>query len=266
MTVRLFLRYDGRGFSGWQIQNVGGEENPLKPTVQGTLNKALRELLCDASIKVTGCSRTDAGVHALDYCASFEAGSSIVPVDKICLALRPLLPETLTVFKSEQAPEGFNARYDTVKKTYKYVFYCGENSFPSLDGNAWFVKTPQTPDIDQMNKSASVLAGTHDFSAFCGDLKSAKTTVRTLYECSVKKMIIDQTSFPDLYEITVTGDGFLYNMVRIIAGTLVYAGLGKLTADDVAAALESKARKDAGITAPPQGLYLAKVYLRDSEG
>ncbi|MBP5313041.1 MAG: tRNA pseudouridine synthase A [Clostridia bacterium] len=219
MTVRLFLRYDGSGFSGWQIQNEGGVENPLKPTVQGTLNNALRTLLGDDSLKVTGCSRTDAGVHALDYCASFDVGSSVVPVDKICLALRPLLPETLTVFKSEPAPEGFNARYDTVKKTYKYLFYCGTSDCPPVNSNAWFVKTQEIPGVDVMNRAASYLLGTHDFSAFCGDLKNAKTTVRTLFECKVEKkdpfiLANDQ----ELYEITVTGDGFLYNMVRIIAG------------------------------------------------
>lgn len=263
MTVRLFLRYDGGGFSGWQVQNRGGSEDPLKPTVQGTLNKALRELLKDDSIKVTGCSRTDAGVHALDYCASFDIGQSPVPPDKICLALRPLLPETITVFRSEEAPEGFNARYDTVKKTYKYVFYCDEFGIPSLNGNAWFVKTPEKPDISLMNEAASKLLGTHDFSAYCGDLKNAKTTERTIFQCSVSKHPVNTgSSRIDLYEIKVTGDGFLYNMVRIISGTLLYAGLGKMSPEDVAATLENKARKDAGITAPPQGLYLAKVYLR----
>ncbi len=261
MTVRLFLRYDGRGFSGWQIQNVGGNENPLKPTVQGTLNRALRELLKDDTIKVTGCSRTDAGVHALDYCASFDAEKSIVPVDKIALAIRPLLPETITVYRSETAPDGFNARRDTVRKTYKYLFYCGESSVPSFDGNAWFVKTGEFPDLEAMNRAAEMLIGSHDFSAFCGDLKNAKTTLRTLFECSVAPVRFNL--LPDLYEITVIGDGFLYNMVRIIAGTLVGAGLHKITPEEVKQALESKERKNAGITAPPQGLYLAKVYIKE---
>ena len=263
MTVRLFLRYDGRGFCGWQVQNEGGSENPSKPTVQGTLNKALRELLRDDSIKVTGCSRTDTGVHALDYCASFEVSSLIVPADKICLALRPLLPETLTVFRSEIAPDGFNARYDTVKKTYRYLFYCGESSFPSLDANAWFVKTQTAPDLEAMNEAAAKLVGTHDFSAFCGDLKNAKTTVRTVFSCSVKKVELEiAPECIGVFELEITGDGFLYNMVRIVAGTVVYAGLGKMTAGDVENALETKARKDAGMTAPPQGLYISKVFLR----
>lgn len=265
MTVRLFLSYDGRGFCGWQVQNAGGSENPDKPTVQGTLNKALRELLRDESVKVTGCSRTDAGVHALEYCASFEITSSPVPADKICLALRPLLPDTITVYRSEIAPDGFNARYDTVKKTYKYLFYCGESCCPPLDGNAWFVRTGAVPDLRAMNEAASRLVGTHDFSAFCGDLKNAKTTERTVSECSVSKLELNiGPDFSGMYELTVTGDGFLYNMVRIIAGTVVYAGLGKMSPDDVEKALKSKTRADAGITAPPHGLYLSKIFINPS--
>ncbi|MBP5767455.1 MAG: tRNA pseudouridine(38-40) synthase TruA [Clostridia bacterium] len=265
MTIRLFLRYDGSGFSGWQIQNKDGAEREGLVTVQGTLNKALRTLLCDDSIKVTGCSRTDAGVHALEYCASFEVKDSIVPPDRICRALTPLLPETLTVYRSEQAPDGFNARYDTVRKTYVYDFHCGEFPVPSLKNTSWFVKTPVQPDLALMNEAASVLLGTHRFDAFCGDLSNAKTTERTLYELRVTKLRERPSKDVVLYRLTATGDGFLYNMVRIIAGTLVDTGLGKLTPAGVEAALLSGMRKDAGRTAPPQGLFLKKIYLRDDK-
>ena len=259
MTIRLFLRYDGSGFSGWQIQNKDGAEREGLVTVQGTLNKALRVLLCDDSIKVTGCSRTDAGVHALEYCASFEVKDSIVPPDRICRALTPLLPETLTVYRSEQAPDGFNARYDTVRKTYVYDFHCGEFPVPSLKNTSWFVKTPVQPDLSLMNEAASILLGTHRFDAFCGDLSNAKTTERTLYELRVTKLRERPSKDVVLYRLTASGDGFLYNMVRIMAGTLLDAAEGRTEPADVGMIIASRDRSRAGATLPPDGLYLFDV-------
>lgn len=254
MTIRLFLRYDGTELNGWQMQNIDGKENPDVKTVQGILNRALRTLLADEKICVVGCSRTDAGVHACEYCASFDVEKSIVPPEKIAAAIGHLLPANVVVYKSEIAPDGFNARFDIKSKTYKYYFYLGDFADPMRDRHAWFVKCGTPLDLKAMNKAATYLVGTHNFDAFCADLVHAKTTLRTINECFVEEIS------PMFYALTVNGDGFLYNMVRIITGTLLYVGQQKINPEEIPGIIDSKCRSKAGITAPPEGLHLFKVY------
>ena len=257
MIIRLFLRFDGTDYNGWQLQNINGEENSALKTVQGTLNRALRTLLRDDNIAVVGSSRTDAGVHAAEYCASFETEKTIVPPDKIAAAVAHLLPEDIVVYRSEQAPEGFNARFDTKSKTYRYFFYTGAFSVPLLDRNFWHVPVREALDISLMNEAAGFIMGTHDFSAFCGSGASNKTAVRTVSNLRVES--IGSMWDSELYAASITGDGFLYNMVRIITGTLIMAGTGKIKPSDLETIIGSRDRRMAGITAPPQGLHLWRV-------
>jgi tRNA pseudouridine38-40 synthase len=270
MNVRLYLRYDGTAYHGWQIQNMNGKESDLK-TIQGTLASALRALYGDFTGKIEGqeavepigVSRTDAGVHADMYCASFHTDNESIPAERICYALKQFLPSDICVYRSEKAPDDFHARFDVVSKTYKYLFYTGEFSVPALENRAWHVsiKNGTALDLDAMKLAAKGLLGTHQFDAFCAAGGSAKTTERTLFDIRVEKVNAPflMPDGSDLYALYVEGDGFLYNMVRIIAGTIVYAGQGKIHPADIPEIIASKNRKKAGITAPAQGLYLNKV-------
>lgn len=261
MNVRLFLRYDGTAYHGWQIQNRDGAESALK-TVQGTLKSALRTLLCDESVEPVGSSRTDAGVHAEMYCASFHTSNESIPADRICFALKRLLPDDIVVYRSEQAPENFHARFDTVSKTYKYLFYTGEFRYPGLNNRAWHAPLCREPKLSAMDAAAKAFIGTHEFDAFCAAGGSAKTTVRTVYSAGVVRLPViaeSAESVPPLYALFIEGDGFLYNMVRIIAGTVLYVGCDKLLPEDIPYIIASKDRKKAGITAPACGLYLHNV-------
>ncbi len=257
MTVRLFLRYDGTDLSGWQIQNTDGNQTPGLRTVQGVLSSALKKLLKEEELKLVGCSRTDAGVHAMEYCASFEVENPIVPPEKIAAAIGHLMPGDIVVYKSEVAPEGFNARFDTVSKTYKYYFYVSEFPDPIYSRHAWHVKGSEPLNLNAMNEAATAFVGTHFFDAFCADLARAKTTKRTIYSLNISEIR------PMFYELTVTGDGFLYNMVRIITGTLLYVGNGKINPGEIPGIIESRDRRRAGITAPPEGLHLYKVNFKN---
>ncbi|MBR5059623.1 MAG: tRNA pseudouridine(38-40) synthase TruA [Clostridia bacterium] len=267
MTIRLFIRYRGTDFNGWQVQNRDGKPDPDAKTIQGALNDALRELLGTELIKTVGCSRTDAGVHALEYCVSFDVEAPAVPPDRIAPALNHLLPERIRAVRSEEAPPGFNARRDTVKKTYVYYFYWSEDPVPVLDTGAWFIKSPLPPDVKLMRAAAAEFKGTHDFAAFSGALDPKKDTVREIFECSAEELppplFMENVK---LYALTITGNGFLYNMVRIIAGTVAEAGLGKRTPENVRNVILRGKRKDAGVTAPPNGLYLARIFLGDVSG
>lgn len=253
MTIRLFLRYNGTRFNGFQKQNVKGVQNPNVRTVQGTLDGALRKLLQDDSINAVGCSRTDAGVHANKYCVSFDVERSIVPPEKIAPAIGHLLPEDIVVYKSEPVEDGWNARYDVKSKTYKYFFYTGDFANPLYNDKAWFVKAPSL-DLSAMQSFANGLIGEHDFTSFCGDKEAVASTIRTIYSLDIVK------KSDNFYELSINGSGFLYNMVRIIAGTLVNVGEGKISPDDAEKIIAAEDRSAAGITAPPDGLYLWDVF------
>lgn len=265
MNIRLFLRYDGTAYHGWQIQNRGGTESGLR-TVQGTLKRALRTLLGDDTVDPVGCSRTDAGVHADMYCASFHTVSDAIPADRLCYALRPLLPPDLVVYRSEQVPEDFHARFDTVSKLYRYLFYAAPFPYPCLNGRAWHIKTAgeqeKMPDPDAMRQAAAGLVGTHAFDAFRAAGGAPGSTVRTIFRTGVEAGIVPGSDGVPLYTFYIEGDGFLYNMVRIAAGTVLYAGIGKIDPAGIPAILASGDRKKAGITAPACGLYLHKVSYR----
>ena len=248
-NIRLTLEYDGTAYHGWQSQTNA-------TTVQDTVTAAVNSLTGE-HCSLTGSSRTDTGVHALGFVCNFLTASSI-PADKFSFALNTLLPDDIVVKKSEEVSADFHSRFDASGKTYRYLI-CN-SVFPSalLRHRAYHVYYPL--EIDAMNRAAQHLTGTHDFYAFSASGGSVKTTVRTITKTEVRTAgrVLGQAG--RLIEFTITGNGFLYNMVRIIAGTLIEVGFGKLKAEDVPAILESLDRRKAGRTAPAHGLYLVEVY------
>ena len=241
MNLKLTIKYDGTEYHGWQRQ-------PNGITVQEVLEDTLQKVMKKKTV-VTGCSRTDAGVHAKMHVSNFEADTSI-PVDKIPLVLNQFLPPDIRAVKCSVEDDGFNARYHTVEKTYRYRILNCEHNDPFLSRFVWHY--PIKLDVDNMKRAAEKMVGEKDFTAFMASGSSAKTTVRNLKRVEVEKS-------GDLITITTTANGFLYNMVRIIVGTLVYVGNGKLTVDEVSRILEEKDRRLGGVTAPPQGLILEEV-------
>ncbi|MGM9552136.1 MAG: tRNA pseudouridine(38-40) synthase TruA [Clostridia bacterium] len=241
MKLKLTIKYDGTAYHGWQIQ-------PNGVTVQEVLTNALY-CLSGEKVTVTGCSRTDAGVHAAMHVSSFDMNTSI-PISKIPLVLNRYLPPDIRAVDCSMADENFNARYDTVEKTYRYRILNAEHNDPFLSRYVWHY--PIALDVEKMKVASGYMVGEKDFTAFMASGSSAKTTVRNL-----KRVDVEKTG--DVITITATANGFLYNMVRIIVGTLVYVGNGKLTAMDVREILEKKDRRLGGVTAPPQGLMLEEV-------
>lgn len=239
--VKLTVAYDGTDYCGWQIQNNG-------PTVEGELNRALSELTGER-IVVIGASRTDAGVHGRGNVAVFDTDSPIPP-DRIAYALNRKLPEDVVVVKSEEVrPDWHPRRCDSVK-TYEYRILNQEMPDPVRRRDTWHVSFPL--DVDRMREAAEYLKGEHDFKSFCSAQSEVENTVRTIYELTIERE-------ENLITITVRGNGFLYNMVRIIAGTLMGAGRGAYPPERVKEMLEAKEREKAGMTAPPQGLTLVGI-------
>ncbi|MBQ8165297.1 MAG: tRNA pseudouridine(38-40) synthase TruA [Clostridia bacterium] len=268
MNIALIVEYDGTEYYGWQIQNRNGEIAENLPTVQGTLNRALSELLND-KIEVCGSSRTDAGVHATGYCASFHTANESIPPERIAEAVRHLLPDSIVVKKSAKVPEEFHARFDCKGKTYRYMFYTGKAALPLLRNRAWHVKSEL--DIKKMQEAVSHYTGSHFFDSFMATgATPGTTTERTIFDAVIKEIpapYYEQDAGNEncneknhFYCFEVRGDGFLYNMVRIMVGTAVYVGMGKIEPQAVPQIIESRDRRKAGITAPPQGLYLARVH------
>lgn len=242
-NLLLTLCYDGTNYHGFQRQ-------PVLPTIQGVVEGALTKVF-KMPISITGCSRTDAGVHARQYLCNFHCQGSI-PAEKVPLALRALLPADICALSCREVPDRFQARRCVKRKTYCYTI----NTAPCQDvfrqRFEWHFH--RDLDLDAMRQAAQVLLGTHDFSAFMAAGGDAPTTVRT-----VEKMeLVADGSRISMY---ITAQAYLYNMVRIIMGTLVSVGLHKMTPVQVAAALQSGKRADAGMTAPPQGLILYEVEL-----
>lgn len=236
--IMLTVAYDGTAYNGWQVQ-------PNGITIEGELNRALKELLGE-DISVIGASRTDAGVHALCNMAVFDTESRILP-EKIAPALNARLPEDIRVQRSVEVAPDFHPRRCNTKKTYEYRIYMGKYENPIGRQYAHFVYVPL--DVEKMEKAAGYLVGEHDFKSFCVAKAQVLTTVRTLYGIEVKKE-------GNYLTIRVSGNGFLFNMVRIIAGTLLEVGKGKLTPEQVKEILEAKDRQEAGPTAPARGLTL----------
>ncbi len=247
MKILLHLSYCGTNYHGFQIQ-------PRAVTVAGVLEKVSREIFgCD--VKISGCSRTDAGVHALDYYACAELLSSDynrIPIDKLTLIYNNFLPADISVSEAYPTCDGFNPRRSAAYKTYEYIINDSGIKDPFMYGRVYNVKTRL--DTELMNRAAKHFIGEHDFSAFCAVGGDVKTTVRTITDASVSRV-------DEKVVFRITGNGFLYNMVRIATGTLIYISLGKLPPDGVLRAINSKKRTDAGVTVPPDGLYLSKVTL-----
>lgn len=244
---KLTVEYDGTAYSGWQRQING-------PSVQQTLEEALCRLTGER-IAVTGSSRTDAGVHALGLCAHFDSASRIPP-EKVSFALNTMLPPDIRVRESSLAPEGFHARYAARGKVYRYVF-CNARHMCAI-GRQYRAHVPLPLDVPLMHSEAQSLVGTHDFAAFAASGSVARSTVRTLYRIEVVRRGEDVT-------LTVLGDGFLYNMVRIIAGTLAEVGAGRREPGAMARALETGDRLELGYTAPACGLTLLAVLYGGDE-
>lgn len=241
-NIKLIIQYDGTAYHGWQTQ-----ENAV--TVQQTVERAIEKLLSQR-VNVVGCGRTDSGVHAKRYVCNFHAESSI-PYEKLPLALNTKLPEDIICLSAVEAAEDFDARYSAKKKTYSYYIYNSLVPDAFYRRFSWHFKYGL--DVEKMRSAARAFLGTHDFIGFAASGFTVKTTVRTVYSLDIEKN-------GDLIGIHITGDGFLYNMVRIIAGTLAFVGTGKLSAEDMADIIASRERKRAGITAPPEGLFLSEVF------
>ncbi len=242
MRYLLTIKYLGSLFCGWQVQPNGF-------TVQEALCTAAEKIFSKKT-NITGCSRTDSGVHALNFCCHFDAETSIEP-EKMPDAFNNNLPEGVSVIKCEIVPDDFHARYNCKGKTYVYRIHNSRNPDPFLIGRAYQVKYKL--DVEAMQKAAELFIGEYDFSAFCASGASVEDKVRKITDCSVKKT-------EDIIEISVSGNGFLYNMVRIIAGTLLEVGSKRIKPNSIKNIIESKDRSFAGATAPAEGLYLKEVY------
>jgi len=247
-TIALRLRYDGSKYHGWQVQKT-------EITVAETLEKALSKI-CGHNVKVVGCGRTDAGVHAEKYCASFKTDARI-PTDRIPLAVNTLLPDDIAVIDAVETEEKFNAILSCVKKEYTYRIYNSRIKDPFLRDRAYFY--PVMLDEKIMQAAADMFVGTHDFAAVRSVGTETKTTVRTVHYFQV-------TRKGRLIECRVCADGFLYNMVRAMVGTLIYCAEGKIVPEDIPSLLETRDRRLTGPTVPPQGLYMTNIWYEGTAG
>lgn len=239
--IKLVVAYDGTAYHGWQVQ-------PNAVTVEGVLNEKLTELLGE-EITVTGASRTDAGVHSLGNVAVFDTETRI-PADKISYALNQRLPEDIVVQDSAEVASDFHPRFCDSKKTYEYRILNRRFPIPTLRRDTYFYYRPL--DVAAMQKAAEYLVGEHDFKSFCTVGAQVDTTVRTLYALTV-------TRGEDVIKIRVTGNGFLYNMVRILAGTLISVGIHEREPEDMTRILAACDRTAAGPTAPACGLTMVGI-------
>ncbi len=238
--IKLTVAYDGTAYHGWQFQ-------PGCPTIEGELNKSLSALL-EKETTVIGASRTDAGVHGLCNIAVFDTDSRI-PGNKFSYALNQRLPEDIRIRASREVEADFHPRKAASLKTYEYRILNEEFADPLQQRYAHFTYVPLEPE--KMQEAAAYLVGEHDFASFCAAGSTAETTVRRIHKLQVERE-------GSLIKIRVTGNGFLYNMVRIIAGTLMEAGKGRIRPEEVKGILEARDRSKAGPTAPAKGLILVK--------
>lgn len=247
MKILLELSYVGDGFAGYQVQ-------PNKPTVQAAIQDAL-EAIYGERYPVKGCSRTDAGVHALQYFATFDTDKNI-PLESLPNALNSAIDKRIAVLSARRVDDDFHVRHDVLYKEYEYVVLARRTPDPFLVSRAWHFPKPLLPDaIERMRAAATAFIGTHDFSGFMSAGSSVSDTVRT-----VKHLEIINEG--DVIRIRITADGFLYNMVRIIVGTLIEVGLGKIEPSEMGDIIASCERSLAGMTAPAEGLYLKEVCFK----
>ena len=239
------IKYLGTHFHGFQVQ-------PDQRTVQGTLCEALSEAL-GGKANVTGCSRTDAGVHANEFCLTIEADGATIPAEKLPVAVARFLPNDLSLFWAKECNSDFHPRYDVQEKEYLYRIMNRKVYDPFEFGRAWFL--PREIDEERLKKMRAAAAhfiGKKDFSTFMAEGSDVEDTVRCVTSLTVDKK-------DDLIEIRISADGFLYNMVRIIVGTLIEVAYGRISPDEIPQIIESHDRKRAGMTAPAEGLFLNRV-------
>lgn len=240
-NLLLTIRYDGSSYHGWQVQ-----KNAV--TVQQVFQKAVEKLFCE-KIDIKGCSRTDSGVHANMYCVSFKTDKNI-PCKNIIAGLNTYLPKDIAVTDCKEVAHDFHARYSVRSKKYVYRVYNAQIRDPFLKDYAFHYRYPL--NADYLNTESQAFVGTHDFCGFCSSRSDVEDTVRTVYSFSVERKG-DEVIF------SVEANGFLYNMARIMVGTLLFVNEGKIRPGELAQIIDSKERKRAGKTAPAQGLYLNSV-------
>lgn len=241
-NIKITIEYDGTNYLGWQRQKSGS-------TIQNTLEEAIRSLT-NEDVEVIGSSRTDAGVHAKGFVANFKTNTKI-PADKYREAINHKLPDDIVILKSEEVDEDFHSRYNARGKTYSYSIL--NRDVHSAIGRNYLYHIKRKLDIEAMKEACKYFIGTYDFSAFKSSGSSVKTTIRTIYE-----LYIEENN--NIIKIYVTGDGFLYNMVRIIVGTLIMVGFNKIMPNEIENIISDKDREKAGICVPSTGLILEKVY------
>lgn len=244
----LKISFDGTNFAGWQIQN-----NAL--TVQGALQTALCSVVGPLPSSIVGCSRTDSGVHANEFCLHFDSNTEI-PEKNILKALNARLPKEISAVDVLKVSQDFHARFDCVGKEYIYKIYTSDVRDPFKEDR--FLHYPYHFNLELLNECAKKFIGEHDFKAFCAAGSSVKTTNRTIFDCKIRKA-------EDHFVFHISGDGFLYNMVRIIVGTLLEVNEGKILASDIENIILSGDRNLAGRTVKPHGLYLNKVFYNNQE-
>ena len=240
-NIKITIEYDGKDFNGWQKQ-------PNKLNIQGEIERAI-ENITGEKVELIASGRTDAGVHAMGQVANFKTSSNI-SIEKIPIAINSQVKNSIRIQKAEEVDEKFHSRYNCKKKTYRYVI--DNSKYGSAIYRNISYHTPMKLNVNEMKKAIKYFEGEHDFKAFKSSGTSSKSSVRTIYSTNI---VTEGTSIG----IDLTGNGFLYNMVRIIVGTLVDVGLGKIKADDIPKIIESKDRTKAGKTLPPQGLMLLSV-------
>ena len=240
-NIKLTIEYDGKDFNGWQKQ-------PNKLNIQGTIEQAIKNITGE-DVELNASGRTDAGVHALGQVANFKTNSEI-PIEKFAIAINSKLKKSIVIKKAEEVDERFHSRLNCKRKTYRYII----NNSPEGTAIYRYLEThiPQKLDIKKMEQALKYFEGEHDFKAFKASGTSSKSSVRTIYKTQIYKK-------EDRIIIELTGNGFLYNMVRIIAGTLVDVGLGKIEPQQIENIIKEKKRENAGKTLPPNGLYLVSV-------
>jgi len=247
-NIAARIMYDGSMYHGWQVQKT-------ETTVAGTIENALSRL-CGHSVKLNGCGRTDAGVHAERYCANFRTHCTIPP-DRLPLALNSLLPPDIAVQSAIEVPDDFDANLSCIKKEYTYRIYNSRIRNPFYSGRAYFY--PQALNVEAMRDAAKHFVGTHDFAAVRSVGTETKTTVRTVHWYEVEQKGI-------ITELRVCANGFLYNMARAMAGTLLYVSEGKIPPGDIPFLLAQKDRKQTGPTVPPGGLYMTRIWYDGAVG
>ncbi|MHC5252865.1 tRNA pseudouridine(38-40) synthase TruA [Listeria kieliensis] len=242
---KAIIAYDGSGFFGYQVQ-------PEKRTVQSEIEQALQKMHKGDFIRVTASGRTDAGVHAKGQVIHFDSPLEI-PGDSFRMALETRTPRDISFRSVKAVDSDFHARFDTTGKEYRYLIQCGKLFDPFMRHFAWHF--PYPIDLQKMEEAVTILLGEHDFTTFCSARTEMENKVRTLYQIEMEQVN------DELFAITYRGDGFLYNMVRILTGALMDVGQGKLSLDDLKKALDAKNREALrSKTAPPEGLYLMNVF------